>query len=176
MDFSSCDKYRNTPNKHPWEFVILIASKRTFSPFSFLRNENRTNFGWDRAKIVQKRPIVGYGLLGRGINLVFYGTPIDVFCNTCPQTGSCSHVIQSWIHTLEFHYFFFMSALCNLLDVTFNKKLPFYWEKKQNPCWFLLLDRLKGWAPSPPDLKVYPGDFVLMGHLLSVSSIVHISF
>ncbi len=63
--------YGKTPNKRPWAFARWIAPKRAFSPFnSFMRNENQTIFGWDKARNVIKYPfgvcVVAHNLWGGG--------------------------------------------------------------------------------------------------------------
>ena len=64
--------YRKTPNKRPWAFASLTDLKRAFPAFSsFLRNENRTIYGWDIAKNVKKDQVWGLSwgggaIIGRG--------------------------------------------------------------------------------------------------------------
>ena len=69
--------YRKTSNKRPWVFASL-TDVRAFSPFSsFLRNKNRTIFGWDIEKNMTKSHYGGLGcggcLLEGGVYWVFWG-------------------------------------------------------------------------------------------------------
>ncbi len=92
--------YRKTPNKHPWAFASLTDFKWTFPPFSsFLRNENRTIFGWDIAKNVRKIPawgswLMGGAFIGRGRLLGVLRYTLKTLRKKCKKGNS--HGYEKW--------------------------------------------------------------------------------